>query len=462
MTSPRRAVLAVLVALVAAGCAAVRGTVAPSGDPVSRGMWVWSSAEVLGRPASWPDLFEFSRRQGIAALWMQITTARTGADASGPPRLAVTAADAWRAFITAAHRRGLAVEALDGDPTYADAAFHDVPLAIADAVLAFNAASTPGARFDGLHFDNEPYLLPAWHDPAAREQLLHGYLALNDEIQRRVSRARPMTFGVDMPFWWSGTGDGRADADVTVTYEGVRQSAAAHTLRRVDAVTVMDYRNEASGPDGLVALASPFLSDAALARHARVRIGVETQRLRSAAAWFAVGAAGSAARRTLGHTWRERYPGDPFRLHSISDGERLHLGVAMPSAEAGVAPAELVQIARDFGSPLPPDAVTAGADAAALTRTGEWASVRPAPIVDPASGRRYRGFVAVHVPQPKLTFATRPDAFADETAAADRAFRQFSFYRGIAIHDYDGLRALGATRDDAGTARGSALGSPRR
>lgn len=445
MNPGRRLLLSMCCATLAGACATVRGLTGSPGGATSRGMWVWSSADLLGRPETWNGLFDFSRRHRITSLWMQVTTARAGGESAGAFRLEVSRAAGWRAFIAAAHGRGLRVEALDGDPTYADAAFHYVPLAIADAVLAFNEASAPGMRFDGLHFDNEPYLLPGWHDPESREQLLRDYLVLNDEVQRRVAAARPMTYGVDMPFWWSVAGDASGEAVAAVTYDGIRQSAAAHTLRRVDSVTVMDYRNTTSGPDGLVALASPLLADAARARHAEVRVGVETRRFSQAAVWFVAGPPAAESRGMLGRTWRQRYPGDPFRLQSIHDGERIHLGVTIPAEDiGGAAPPDLVRIARDFGSALAEPA--AGLPAAALAQSGEWADVRPAPIADPDTGRRYSGFLATNVPQAKLTFATRPGAFQQETSAADRAFRQFASYRGMAFHDYDGLRALTSAR----------------
>lgn len=127
---------------------------------------------------------------------------------------------------------------------------------------------------------------------------------------------------------------------------------------------------------------------------------------------------------------------------AIADGERVHLGVTIPAAEIDrPAPLELVQIARDFGAARPEPAAGVPA-AAALARSGEWVDVRPAPIADPDTGVRYDGFIATSVPQAKLTCATRPAAFQQETSAADRAFRQFAQYRGMAVHDYEGLRAL--------------------
>ena len=59
-----------------------------------------------------------------------------------------------------------------------------------NAVIEFNRESAPDQRFDGIHFDNEPYLLLGWEDRTRREQILREFLELNVECQRRVRTVR--------------------------------------------------------------------------------------------------------------------------------------------------------------------------------------------------------------------------------------------------------------------------------
>ena len=357
--------------------------------------------------------------------------------------LEVSSASAWRGLVAAAHATGLTVEALDGDPTYADRAFHYVPLAIADAVLAFNRDSAPPERFDGLHFDNEPSLLPGWHDRATRERLLADYLALNDEIQRRVRRQPPMTYAVDLPFWWSALDLVTGEPVAAVTYNGVRRSAAAHSLERLDSVTVMNYRNHTAGPDGLVAIATPVLVEAARIPGATVRIGIETSRFLQSPVWFAIGPPAAQVGGTLGQTWRLTYPGDGFSLRTFDDGLRIHLGTAVPDTVAGQPPpTALIDIAARFSPRRESADIDIAAALRAFDRSPEWRDARPAPIRDPETGIEYAGVTAVHVPLPTLTFATRAEVLDDEIRAAERAFRQFPAYRGLAVHDYDAFRDL--------------------
>lgn len=432
-------------AALALGCAPLRlpTTVAAARD-LSRGMWVWSSAALLDEPAAQQELFAFSRARGIETLWMQITTERLAEPDAARLRLAVSQADAWRALLAAAHAQRLRVEALDGDPTYADRAFHDVPLAITDAVLAFNRGGRSDERFDGLHFDNEPYLLPGWHDRPTRERLLVDYLTLNDEIQHRVRLSPPMTYTVDLPFWWSAIDPATGEPIAAVTYAGVRQSATAHSLGRLDAVTVMNYRNHTAGPDGLVAVATPVLTEGMRWPRARIRIGVETSRFRESRVWFAIGPPAARIGDTLGQSWRRLYPGDAFLLRTFDDGSRVHLGVTVPESGAGRRPPEaLLDIAARFSPRWSgADAPEVAAAVRAFGASAEWREARPAPIVDPETGIKYAGVTAVNVPLAKLTFATRPRTLDDELRAAERAFRQFAAYQGAAIHHYDAFREV--------------------
>jgi hypothetical protein len=260
-----------------------------------------------------------------------------------------------------------------------------------------------------------------------------------------------VTYAIDLPFWWSALDPATGEPVAAVTYDGVRRSAAAHSLERLDSVTVMNYRNQTAGPDGLVAIATPVLVEAARVPGAVVRIGVETSRFRQSSAWFAIGPPAAQVGSTLGQTWRRTYPGDGFHLQTFDDGLRIHLGMTVSDADDGEPPpATLIDIAARFSPRLEGAGTDIAAALRAFDRNPEWRDARPAPIRDPRTGMEYAGVVAVHVPLPNLTFATRAEALEDEIRAAERAFRQFPAYRGLAVHHYDAFRDLAAPgRPDA-------------
>lgn len=98
------------------------------------------------------------------------------------------------------------VHALDGDPHYARRDQHAVPISVLGAVVAYNAAAASNERFDGIHFDNEPYILLDWREPRLREQLLEEYLELNARAAAAAHDAG-LAYGVDIPFWWDVAGE---------------------------------------------------------------------------------------------------------------------------------------------------------------------------------------------------------------------------------------------------------------
>jgi hypothetical protein len=410
-------------------------------SPAPMAMWVWAPSDLLDAPDAQRALFNFARKRGIGTLWVQLTTGREReADPATP--LTITRAAAWRTLLAGAHAERLRVEALDGDPVYAARAFHHIPFQIAEAVFRFNRDAPPASRFDGLHFDNEPYLLPEWHDRAARERLLREYLDLNVEVQRRVRAHGSMIFGVDIPFWWHHLDDRTGEATAAVTYDGKRQSAALHALERLDSVAVMDYRNFAAGADGIVALARGLLEAADRIDGAEVRVGVETARLAPGRVWFAVGPPNATARPTLTESWRPA-PGAQAPLRVFDDGVRFNPGVTIPlDTVAAAPPPALVALAVRHGiRRSAPGGASAEAHAVArLEADPEWSAARPAPIVDPATGVAYHGAIATYTPAAKITFANRPAALARELASAEEAFMRYRRFRGMAIHHYEAFR----------------------
>ncbi|HKC55974.1 MAG TPA: hypothetical protein VKC35_07600 [Vicinamibacterales bacterium] len=231
---------------------AVLSSLTPAAHPTPpRALWVWDPSPLLDDVRERGVFLDFYERHRIGTVWAQISTGGTGAQ-----RRLDRAAE-WRVLLAEVHRRGMTLHALDGDPQYALRAQHDVALSMIDAVSAYNAAVPPLERFDGMHFDNEPYLLPEWMEPAARARLLADYLDLNERAAAR-SHAAGLAYGVDIPFWWRS-------ADPT-----------DRLLDIADNVGIMDYRNQAGGPDGIVAHAVDTLERTDQIAKARVFVGVET------------------------------------------------------------------------------------------------------------------------------------------------------------------------------------------
>lgn len=432
-----------------AGCAA--GSLPAMTADRSRAMWLWDSAPVVASDDRRDALFALCRCARVDTLWMQVALERERAP-DGAARLA-RAAD-WRRFLRAAHEAGFAVEALDGSPTHALRRFHGEPLAVVDAIVAFNGSAAKAERFDGLQFDIEPHALYRWRFAAHRERMLGELLELVLEARQRL-RARPeLRFGMALPFWLQAPVEGTGLPIGLVTVDGVRKAASYHLIDRLDYVAVMSYRDRTAGPNGLVAISRDILDYAERARGAAVYLGLETA-AGSQRVWFATGLPRATALARLDEHGEDPdllEPIDGFRRSLFDDGTRLHPGLRVPDDvpldDPRLVAAMRVLAARYGLGPGEPDGPGhAGASAlshalGAMARDIEWRIEGPRPI--PAGGGEVRsGFVGRAVTPESITFAGQPPGdLAIEIARAQQELRGRRAFAGFALHDYEHLVRL--------------------
>lgn len=446
--------------------AAALGPAAAAGqpEPPARFAWQWSMTPVLSDAAARTALLDLMTAQRIGTVWAQVSTEadgpappapRGGSGAVVPRPLRLARPDDWRVFIAEARRRGIQVEALDGDPTWALKAYHAGPLGVVDAVLAYNAASKPEERFAGIHFDIEPYLLISWRFPRSREQLLRELLDLATRCQRRVREAGGVRFGVDIPFWWDSIDDGTGRPIGDTLFEGVRKSAARHLIDRLDNVGIMNYRNTAAGTDGMIAHGTPILAYADSAKGARIYMGVETSLSDPSDTWFVAGPPTDVVNERLqnpdsGLGADGRFLG--FKARLLDDGTNTHVGLVVPDGMGETPTPEfrdaLVRLGRRFAA----SADARFAESAETRRDrGMWfagrdperRNLRARVIRDDREQKDYLAFVATTIMLPKITFYGQSGAtMARELAAAEAAFSAHPSFGGMAIHHLDSLRAI--------------------
>ena len=424
-----------------------------------RAMWNWNPLPLLLDPAKRREFLDFCRRQKIGRVWMQLPWKPAGtpkvAGNGIPPlgtdfRIEILHPDRLRSFLAAAHGEGIIVEALDGAPEYSVKKNHHIPLAIVDAVISFNKGSGPAERFDGVHFDIEPYLLVGWHFPDLREQILEEFLEMNLECQRRIRSQAGMVYGIDIPFWWQSIDPQTGRTSAPATLNGVRKAASLHCIDTLDSVGIMNYRNTADGADGMLAHGLDILEYAEKARRARIHMGVETFTEPPADVRFAVGLPRKEVEKILKTRGEEilflsRING--FRVYVLDDGANLHFGIGMPSRPSPeqdrAARETLVHIAEMLG--------TSHADLGqnrekelrrtALSRLAqdpEWRDPKPNDIASPSGKNEYAGFQATILFLPKLTFGAKTIREMEvELALAEEEFRDYRQYTGIAIHHYE-------------------------
>ncbi|HEU5361225.1 MAG TPA: hypothetical protein VFU42_08725, partial [Candidatus Deferrimicrobiaceae bacterium] len=429
-----------------------------------RAMWVWEPLPLLLKPARRADFFRFCKRERIGRVWLQIPIRivrppGTGGYALPSPGeefdVEISHPAELRSFLSDAHGQGIRVEALDGAPEYAAKRYHRVVLAVVDAVIAFNRGSPPDDRFDGVHFDIEPYLLIGWHVRELREPILAEFLELNLECLRRIRSQSEMTYGIDIPFWWQSPDPETGEAIAAVAFRGARKAASFHLIDRLDFVGVMNYRNAADGADGMLAHGLELLESAEKSRKARLYMGVETITEPPIEVWFASG----LPKRDFGKILSARAQDllsesriNGFRMRVLDDGAHLHLGIEIPPGASPerkeAASGTIARIARILA---PPDSDSTGSRTKEITqaalrklsRDPEWRDPKLRDIPHPSGEESYPGFQATSVFLPKITFGSRSISdMRSELEAAEEEFRDYERYSGIAVHHYESYRRM--------------------
>jgi hypothetical protein len=205
--------------------AAVQATASPR----ARAMWLWSQAD----PAA---VVTWAHQQGVKEIFAAVPWLPSPAELARLKDL--------RARTRAA---GIRLSALGGDAAWA--------VNPRDAV-AWRQRETATKLFDGIHLDVEPYLLPAWttNQPA----IAASYLSMLDAVRR----AGPEPLEADVPFWLA-------------TIKTAGGNLAEAVLQRVDAITVMSYRDSGTA---VVGVGTDLLTRAQSSRKP-VRLAAETQPL---------------------------------------------------------------------------------------------------------------------------------------------------------------------------------------
>jgi hypothetical protein len=203
----------------------------------TRAMWVWDTST----PTATVDL---AVSAGIDQLFVAV-----------PPNLTTSSQlPAIKSLADRAKAAGIRVDALGGDPGWVDNPSW--------VVTYWLKPAKSSGLFTGIHVDVEPYSTPAW--TSNQPTVVSKYLTLLDKLK---ANAGTSPIEADIPFWFntipataSGGGSSSLDREI---------------MKRTAGVTVMSYRNTATGPDGTLDIATAALT-AGAALGKPVRLGQET------------------------------------------------------------------------------------------------------------------------------------------------------------------------------------------
>jgi hypothetical protein len=209
-----------------------------------QGMWVWRREQVATDDAQ-DKLLDFCKAHGFNRILLQIHTTR---DSEGNVSLAL--AGQLPRLLKKAAEQGIRIEALDGAKDMAMKKNWPATLAILEAVLEFNRAQPEGARFVGIHYDIEPYIMPEWKTDA-RMEIMQDYLAYLKQARDIAHAETPkLLLSADIPMWYDRkTEDGD---NCILEFDGQTKNLHEHVQDICDYIGIMSYRRTALGRNSVV------------------------------------------------------------------------------------------------------------------------------------------------------------------------------------------------------------------
>jgi hypothetical protein len=229
-----------------------------------RAIWTWEQASyaMVQDRAAGEAAIAFLKSRRIRTLYLY-------ADAFQGQNLVQARPELYRQFIRRLHRNGLRAYALLGSAALHTEAYvlpehREEALAMFRRVLDYNAAARPDERFDGVNLDIEPHILDRWAQE--KLQLLGQFLDLGEalmELKRASGQA--LLVGPAIPFWLDG---------IVLERQGRARPVSEQVIDIYDYVALMDYRDHAAGPDGIVSLAEDKMKYAERV-HKKVVIGID-------------------------------------------------------------------------------------------------------------------------------------------------------------------------------------------
>lgn len=232
---------------------------------LSKALWMWEedTYALLESPDKAREAIGFLRRQGVDTLYLY-------ADAQGGRNLLVAQPQLYARLLGQLHRQGLQVHALLGSwPLHTERYIfpenRGQALQMVQRVLDYNQQAQPDARFDGINLDIEPHVLDDW--ASRREEYLQMFLSVSEAwmaLKRQMNQT--LQIGPAIAFWLDG---------IEVRHAGRLKPASEHLQDIYDHVVLMDYRDHALGPDGILSHARQEL-DYARQIGKRVLLGIET------------------------------------------------------------------------------------------------------------------------------------------------------------------------------------------
>ncbi|RNB90449.1 hypothetical protein EDM56_08035 [Brevibacillus fluminis] len=204
-----------------------------SPEKKSKATWIWQ-AELIGKEQQ--QILTFCKQNEINLIYLRID--------QGKPD------DDYRAFIRQATANGIEVHAVGGHPTWALASGKSRMLQLAKWVKRYNEQADSDERIKGIQLDVEPYMLKQWETD--QEDVLVQWQANVKAFMKEAGAESDLQIGTALAFW----------LDEIPAPNQPDMSMGKWMISQFDTVTIMAYRNELDGRNGILSLVEKEMSDA--------------------------------------------------------------------------------------------------------------------------------------------------------------------------------------------------------
>lgn len=254
-------------------------------NPTEVSGWEWRRLDQQLASNLTAELFDFRARYSGSRIVVDLTHLVDISEIADPATR-TAANNSLKAnlgdYLTHAREAGYSEAAIVvGTPSWTRSEAHYVTGIVARWVRDYNT-SLPSTALPvtDIEWDVEPWGTAAWSngDAGVKRTMTIAWLAFLQEAattQTTVTGTTPVSMGVDIPYWFDGTGNPK-----TVTFQKVRGTPTAHVFRVLDngasgnTVTVMAYRDTPYGRGGsILALAAEFAEAESHGGRVGVRIG---------------------------------------------------------------------------------------------------------------------------------------------------------------------------------------------
>ena len=208
-----------------------------------RTTWVWSLEELLNDNGGAEEVIRFLEEQKVNAVYLHVDDTLKKA----------AAREAYRDFIRQASMAGIQVHALGGDRDWVLEPGREEFRVFLELITDYNGSAPAESRFTGVHLDVEPYLLKEWEED--RRGVVASWREMTEEFVS-FAQAHSLETGMDLPFWLDTVPAGDDNEN-----DGIR-TLDQWMMARSDSVSLMSYRNEAEGEDGVLAIVAGELEHA--------------------------------------------------------------------------------------------------------------------------------------------------------------------------------------------------------